>query len=286
MSDHALLELPKPTHHVRNRRGYPIHAYVGGNGAGKSLAMVLDSLPSLAAGRTILGTVRVLDPATGEPHPLWEPLDDPAKLVEAFRCDVLLDEVSGVASSRASSDLPNIIETNLQQMRRGDVTIRWSAPSWKRADTVIRECTQGVTVCVASSRGQQVVSFDDGTERAWKSKSRMKWSTYDAKDFDEWSQSKTEKLRPTVVQRFNRLKPTGLYVSASYDTFAPVLRWNLASSSGTCVHCGGYRKRRPCSCSNHDGPQYAGSRRLLEIAETDDTPGVMVELPAPEPVGA
>ncbi|MCL4368064.1 MAG: hypothetical protein M1337_02660 [Actinobacteria bacterium] len=280
MSGHVQMAGPKVSYHVRNRRGYPIHGYIGGNGAGKSLAMVLDSLPTLAAGRTVLGTVRLLDPVTGEAHPQWEPLDDPAKLVEAYRCDVLLDEVAGVMSSRESSNLPNIIETNLQQLRRGDVTVRWSAPSWRRADTIIRECTQGVTVCEAKSRGQKVVEFEDGLERQWKSKSRMKWKTYDANDFEEWSKSQSEKLSPKVVQRFNRLSDVGQYVSASYDTFAPVLRWSLASDSGRCVQCAGYKPRRKCSCEQEDGPQYAGSRRLLKIAESDDTPAVDVEFPS------
>jgi hypothetical protein len=278
---------PKVSHHVKMRRGYPIHGYCGANGAGKTLAMVLDTLPTLAAGRTVLGTVRLLDPATGEPHPLWEPLDSPAKLVDAYRCDVLLDEVAGVASSRESSSLPNIIETNMQQMRRGDVTIRWSAPGWARADRVMRECTQGLTICRATRFRQQVVQHDDGTQRQWLSKSLMKWKTYDAQEFEEWSQSQNEKVKPKVSQWFYRLGDTGQYVSDAYDTFAPVLRWGLATESGTCVHCGGVKRRPQCSCAKTNGPQYAGSRRLLEVLETDDTPGVVVDLgPTSDPLGS
>ena len=43
------------------RRGLPIHAYVGPNGGGKSLAMVNDTIPSLDAGRPVLSTVRLID---------------------------------------------------------------------------------------------------------------------------------------------------------------------------------------------------------------------------------
>ena len=275
------LAMPTPSYQVKLRRSLPIHAYIGGNGAGKTLAMVLDTLPTLAAGRTVLGTVVLLDPDTGKPHPQWEPLDEPAKLVDAYQCDVLLDEVSGVASSRASSDMPNIIENNLQQLRRGDVCIRWTAPSWKRADTIIRECSQGVTVCRSFARGQKVVEFSDGTERLWRSKSRMKWTTFDAQEFEEWSISQKDKLSPICRQRFNRLKPAGQYASASYDTFAPVLRWGLSDSSGRCIHCGKFRRREYCGGHEDVHTSHGGSSRLLEVAETDDTPGVLIALPDP-----
>jgi len=43
------------------RRAFLISAYVGGNGGGKTAAMVWDALPSLEAGRPVLSTVRILD---------------------------------------------------------------------------------------------------------------------------------------------------------------------------------------------------------------------------------
>jgi len=43
------------------RRMYPIHFYVGRNGAGKSLAAVYDTMPDLDAGLPCLSTVRLLD---------------------------------------------------------------------------------------------------------------------------------------------------------------------------------------------------------------------------------
>ena len=53
------------------RRSYPIHMYVGRNGAGKSLAAVYDTLPDLEAGRPCLSTVRLLD------YKNPRPCDDP-----------------------------------------------------------------------------------------------------------------------------------------------------------------------------------------------------------------
>jgi hypothetical protein len=102
---------------VQKRRAFEIHAYVGPNGGGKTLCMIRDTLPSLAAGRPVLSTVPILDPATGLPHPLWRPLTDWRALLDFSGGDVLLDEVTGVASSRDSMSLPGPVGLMLQQMR-------------------------------------------------------------------------------------------------------------------------------------------------------------------------
>jgi hypothetical protein len=129
------------------RRGFPIRCYVGPNGGGKSLAMVNDVLPSLAAGRRVVSTVRILD-EHGNPHPLWVPLDSFGILLEVEKCDVLLDEVTGVASSRSSGNvIPPAVLNLLMQLRRRDITLSFTAPAWNRAEKVIRETCQAVTLC-------------------------------------------------------------------------------------------------------------------------------------------
>ena len=62
---------PKP-HKRAQRRGWPVSAYVGANGGGKTAAMVYDTLPSLEAGRPVLSTVRLLDYA--DPRTCDDPL--------------------------------------------------------------------------------------------------------------------------------------------------------------------------------------------------------------------
>lgn len=151
----------------RSRRGVPIHAYVGPNGGGKSIAMIYDTLPSLAMGRSVLSTVHLLDwtipdvdklhmavppgsDAKCNPeahHPLFTELCDYRQLLDAEHCDVLLDEVTGVASSRESATMPAEIANLLVQLRRRDLCMRWTAPNWSRADVIIRECSQAVTTC-------------------------------------------------------------------------------------------------------------------------------------------
>lgn len=54
---------------IRKRRSVPICGYIGLNGHGKSMAMIRDTLPTLAAGGKVLSTVVLLDPHTGNPHP-------------------------------------------------------------------------------------------------------------------------------------------------------------------------------------------------------------------------
>src|SRR5438105_3161500 len=60
------------------RRAYPIHAYVGANGGGKSAGMVWDTLPSLDAGRSVLSTVGLLDYANPRPCEGWQGRDERA----------------------------------------------------------------------------------------------------------------------------------------------------------------------------------------------------------------
>jgi hypothetical protein len=139
--------LSRPARARAVRRSFPIRAYVGPNGGGKSLAMVNDIRPSLEAGRRVVSTVKILGD-DGQPHPLWVPLQDFRTLLDVERCDVLLDEVTGVASSRSAGNvIPPAVLNLLMQLRRRDVTLSLTAPAWNRAEKVIREVTQSVTLC-------------------------------------------------------------------------------------------------------------------------------------------
>jgi hypothetical protein len=287
-----------PVRSRRKRRGYPIHAYVGANGGGKSLAAVYDTLPTLAAGRRVLSTARLLDPDTGEAHPLWDQLDGYPQLMEAEHCDVIMDEVTGVASSRDSASMPAPVANLLVQLRRRDVALRWTAPSWKRADTIIRECSQAVTICHGFF--PTTVPDPDGLSRIWSSKRLFYWRTYDAATFDEWTAHKRERMRPVARQLMIR---SGSVAERAYDTFDSVFSLGQVTEGGSCLDCGGARQRPGCTCAEYlDRRQAAadafaaaksaakergsmlpgpvvlpgGGRRVL-LAESDDTPAVVVE---------
>lgn len=242
------------------RRGYPISAYVGPNGGGKSAAMVFDTIPSLLSGRKVLSTVRLLDfenPRLCDDdsctsadhlthyaaHPNYVPLTDWHQLLEAEFCDILMDEVTGVASSRESSGMPSAVANLLVQLRRRDVVLRWTAPSWTRADKIIRECTQAVTLC----QGYLAVA-DKNQDRMWRRRRLFKWKTYDAAAFEEFSLGKAEKLDVWVSQMY--WAPTQTVFDA-YDTDDAVMSIGHVLDSGRCATCGGKRQMVSCSCPDY-----------------------------------
>lgn len=253
---------------ANRRRSGAIHAYVGANGGGKSLAMVHDTLPSLINGRPCLSTVRLLDferpracdtdcddPETHDlagvihrqAHPLYTPLKDFRQLLDWTGGDVLMDEVTGVASSRESHAIPVQVVNFLVQLRRRDVLLRWSAPNWSRADKVIREVSQAVTDCSGMFATYRVQA--DGSARLWRDRRLFRWATYDAFAFDEFSAHKRDTCRPTTRQFFWR---PGSISERAYDTLDPVLALGAATEAGMCMTCGGKRSMPRCRCVGDD----------------------------------
>lgn len=229
--------------HIRRR--FEIQAYVGVNGSGKSLAMVHDTIPSLLAGRRVLSTVTILDPVTGEPHPLFEPLTSWGQLLQAEHCDVLFDEVQGIADARnGANGLPVQVRNFLGQLRRNDVTLRWTAPSWNWADSRLRDITKAVTVC----RGH-MSKLPDDPKMVWRVNRLFRWNTYDAKDFDRWDNGTTEaKLKGRLNAWFWR---PGSAAEAYYDSLAPVSFIADVLESGRCAWCGGRRRVPECTCDDY-----------------------------------
>lgn len=176
-------------------------------------------------------------------HPLWVPFTDWQQLLEAERCDVLMDEVTGVASSRESHSMPAPVANKLVQLRRADVTVRWSAPSWARADKIIRECSQAVTY----ARGYLPVQVRDG-DRMWRNRRLFRWCTYDAAEFEDFTVGKREQMRPLVQDlHWGPSSPAFL----AYDTFDAVLSIGTVSDAGRCLACDGRRTPHDCFCADY-----------------------------------
>jgi len=245
------------------RRGWPIMAYVGANGGGKSAAAVWDTLPTLAAGRPVLSTVRLLDydnprdcegcdlpgHAAGhlQAHPGWVPFTEWTQLMEFTYGDVIMDEVTGVASSRESHSMPTMVANQLVQLRRRDVVLRWTAPSWARADKIIRECSQAVTYC----RGRLPVKVKTGADeddRQWRARRLFIWKTYDASDFEDFTSGKREALASQTSDMFWGPNSPAF---AAYDTYDAVMSIGTVTDSGRCADCGGRRSAPQCSCSDY-----------------------------------
>lgn len=229
------------------RRGMPIHGYFGRNGMGKSLCMVHDTLPDLYRGDPVLSTVALLDAETGDPYPNFERLTSWDQVMNFKRGTILFDEIVGVAGAREGLTLPVQVQNLLVQLRRSDIALRWTAPGWARADKIIRETSQGATLC----RGYLAkrVRDEDGRELTWRQRRLFRFKTYNAEDFEEWTAAKEDgrsKLRKVTAAWY--WAPGGR-AQWSYDTYDDVSRIALPITSGRCASCGGTRRPKPCSCA-------------------------------------
>lgn len=244
----------------KTRNKFSIAAFVGPNGGGKTACMIQGALPFMALGRKQISTVKLLDPWTGNVHPAYERLTDWGQVLNARHADLLFDEVVGIASSRASQGMPIQVANVLNQLRRADVRMRWTAPNWSRADTIIREVTQAVTMC-HGYLPQVFVAGEGEAQRQWATKRLFHWVTYDAMDFSEWSDTKTKKLEKMSSNWY--WGPSSL-VFRSYDTFDSVERVGEVLDGGSCAWCGGSRTRPKCQC----GPD-AHRHGSIDLATSD-----------------
>jgi hypothetical protein len=289
------------------RRGWPIAGFVGANGSGKTAAMIWDTLPTLEAGKPVLSTVRLTDylnprpceddgcgsPEHGKPrhlavHPLYVPFTNWNQLMTWEFGDVLMDEVTGIASSRESHSMPGPVSNMLNQLRHGDVVVRWSAPDWSRADIVIRQVTQSVTSC-KGFLPVQVPQVEGEPERSWRHRRLFAWKTYDAKEFERFTVGTRERLKAENTELF---WGPGSPIFSAYDTFGAVLSIGTVSDSGRCMTCGGRRSAPVCACPDYEppvrvrsggaaarGPRARGGAAALPVGSAEsDGPA-----PAPDP---
>lgn len=237
--------LPHGNGKVSRRRACPIMAYVGANGSGKTQTAVLDSLPSLQAGRLVYSTMPLLDRATGEPHRAYRPFSWEAFLAEEH-CDFLLDEVIGLASSRESSSMSPEVQARLNQLRKPDIVVRWTAPAWPRADRILREVTQAVTDC----RGYLSAHGEDG--ELWPHRRLFRVSTYDTASFDEWTAGRRERVDAVCRQWYWGPRSAA---RGAYDTSAQVPAVEPYDPA-RCPVCG-LRRHTPY-CKGHEDAAGAG----------------------------
>lgn len=250
---------------VTLRRSYPIAAFVGPNGGGKTLAMIVTSQPTregirwkcenpdhrhTSAGitegwRRMLSTVPILDGA-GKPHPLYDAFTDFQQLVDVEHSDVYMDEVTSVASSRESQRMDARVLNKLMQLRKADAMLFWTAPNWARADKVMREVTQIVVECRGYFAQKTDMSQPDVT-RIWAPKLVFKWRTFDAMEFEEWSATKRDKLDALNVQWF---KGPGSEAFTAYDTLGSVSMVASITPEDTCTVCEGRVSRHACRCND------------------------------------
>jgi len=268
---------------VLRRRDMAIRAYVGPNGSFKSATAVMDLLPTLrgmrwhcdnpdhahtdcprdehdealrnpdgtyAYGsaavfdgwRLVYSTVLITLP-DGSPHPLYRRLNDWKMVLDAEHCDMLFDEVTGIANARDAMSLPRQIQVILDQLRKRDVCLLITAPSFQRMDTTLRTVATGITEC----RGYFGKAGKGATVTAWKQKRLARARTFAAADFQDWTEGKRERLHPQVVQWWWGPKSE---VFVSYSSTGAVARLGQSNDAGACLECGGVRSRPRCTCAH------------------------------------
>ena len=259
-------------------RGFSLMFYAGKNGSGKSLAAVYDTLPDLAAGTTVLSTVRLLDWENPRPcgdllcpcdkdnpnrhghmHPSCVIWTNWAQFLELREGVVLADEITGIASATESAGLPAQAADELHRLRARDVVMRMTGISFARAAKVVREAAKGVTRCSGS---MPVPAVDEhGRTRMWRPNRLAEWVTYDAEELpqDDITEAAFEKADKKVSARL--WVPDNPAIAA-YDTYAAVSRVGAWDSAGNCARCGGRRPREECSCDDYLDRKAAKARRV------------------------
>lgn len=268
------------------RRAFPIHMYVGRNGAGKSVAAVYDTLPDLDGGAQCLSTVRLLDytnprecddilcedvmhgrPGHMAAHPGYVPFTGWQQLLEWSNGPVLMDEITGVADSNESAAIPPAAANKLAQLRRDDCTVRITGLNFIRAHKRIREAVNAVTRC--QSILPVTTLAEDGTERLWRQRRFAIWSTFDAQSLplDDISEAAWEK-GDKLAKAFHWI-PESPAIRA-YDTYAPVSMVGTVSDAGRCAHCGGTRRNPECSCHEYQNQKRRGRSAAPQARSGED----------------
>jgi hypothetical protein len=122
----------------------PITAYVGVNGSGKTLSAIAFALTDQKRhGRRLVTNVLGLSVE----HLLIDGVEDlPDLLAELGTCNVVLDEAGAMFSSR-DAGRNKAFEKSVQQLRKYDARLLWTAPAFARADKILREVTFTAVLC-------------------------------------------------------------------------------------------------------------------------------------------
>lgn len=254
-----------------DRMSFPIMGMVGPNGGGKTAAAVEMAVMAMEAGRRVLSTVPLMDWRTGEPHPLYVPWTHWDQLLDWWDGDVLADEILSIAGSRGSASLDPRAQTLLVQLRKRNARFWWTAPSYRRADLIIREVTQAITECRGYYESKTGAQHRRGVIQSWAPKRLFAFRTYDAVEFDDWTEGKREKVAPLVTEWFHG---PGSHVFGSYDTLGAVNVIATVNDAGICENCNGTvsNKPKPCRCAH---PRIAAP--VLPIKDAREIRGVNVE---------
>lgn len=226
------------TRGIRKRRKASLIGYTGLNGTGKSMLMVRDLLPALAAGRPVLSTVQLLDPESGNPHPNCQLLRSWSQFHGFRDGEIALDEITGVMDARESG-MPKHVKKMLPQQRREGNRVSWTGISFDNADKRLRQ----ITKAVVRMRGFMPRRDPDAL---WAPNRLFLATTYDGQtlaasdDSEQLTEDRRRKRRARVLNREFVWGP-GSLTFRCYDTLASV-----ESVDNSCVVCGGRIPEKVC----------------------------------------
>lgn len=192
-------------------------------------------------------------------HPFYVPWTTYRQFLEWRDGDVFADEITGFASSREIKNMPPQVANTLVQLRRRNIVLRWTTPSWGRADVIIREVSQAVTLCVGMM-GQKRPQAPDEAPRVWRDNRLFVARTYDPTQFDEVEARRLANAETDVWAAY--WGPQAL-VRSAYDTLDAVTALGWANEAGVCISCGGERRRAACRCpKDHSEEHSHGTDRV------------------------
>jgi hypothetical protein len=207
-------------------------------------------------------------------HPNARVLRSWREIPDLRGCVLFLDEITSQLPSRQSMSVPAQLVRTVNQLRKVDVEVVWTAPNWARADVVLREVTQEVTVCRGYVPDRWVrepvvppwwratskrVRHDDGAPALrpsrWPANRLFRWKSYDAVAFDEFTYRAVKDVRPLSRLWYWRPWHDEQFL---YDTGSGVELLDHIDEVGVCVACGGTRSRPKCRCGGLRGGSGVG----------------------------
>jgi hypothetical protein len=206
------------------------------------------------------------------PHPYYVPLRSYRQLMDWRDGTVFFDEATGGLSSRQTLTTPPEIQNLLMQLRRRNVTLRITAPTWNRIDVLVREVAQGVTL-VEGHIGKRRKVAEGEAPILWKDRRFFIARTYDPLMFDEFDHRRAVGVVPEISQWLWR---PGALTERAFDTRDSVSSVGAVDMNGSCVSCGGRRALVKCSCDDHTPSRMTGAHLSDYLAELSQ-----IAVPAP-----
>lgn len=226
--------------------GVPIFGFVGPNGSGKTLCAVERHVrPALDQGRTVVATCWI------DGGYALESVRQLSALPYGSVC--LLDEIASCFPSRQSQAMPPEVGRILNQLRKRDITVLWTGPNWDRADKILREVTDRVTVASSFWDERSAKERRAPGASAWPSNRLFRWKEYQVTHGDAFRVGDTtvekgaRQIKPVKSSWYKRPKD-GSGAQSLYRTLDEVLLLDHLDETGACFWCGGLRRREKCTC--------------------------------------